>query len=104
MVLPLVYVPTLFGADIGTSRWYSSRMSNSSGADRGAPHCYPSPVTTPEPDAGKDGDAILRAAGINVTEEGKARFRRRLEEADAKWTPERRAELRRQLGLPEAAA
>jgi hypothetical protein len=45
-------------------------------------------------------DARLRAAGINVTEEGKARWRKRLREADAKLTPEMRAKWREQVGLP----
>lgn len=32
-------------------------------------------------------------AHIPITEEGKARWRARLKELDAKWTPERREEL-----------
>jgi hypothetical protein len=45
--------------------------------------------------------AMLRSVGIHVTEEGIARARQRRLEAAAKWTPERRAELRKQLGLPQ---
>jgi hypothetical protein len=65
---------------------------------------YPSPMTTPDPDPRGTGDEVLRAAGFPITEEGKARFRRRLEEARGRWTPERWAALREQLGLPEAGA
>jgi hypothetical protein len=59
-------------------------------------------MTTSEP--ANDGDAMLRAAGIEVTEEGKARARRRRREFEARWTPEKWAMLRRRLGLPEAKA
>jgi hypothetical protein len=48
--------------------------------------------------------AILAAAGIAVTPEGKARARRRLREAEERWTPELDAELRRQIGMPSRAA
>jgi hypothetical protein len=37
--------------------------------------------------------------GIPVTAEGKARWRARLNQLDAKWTPEKWAELRRQYGI-----
>jgi hypothetical protein len=47
---------------------------------------------------------VLAAAGIVVTEEGKARARAKLAAADAFWTDERRAELREQLGLSDAPA
>jgi hypothetical protein len=47
---------------------------------------------------------LLAAVGITVTEEGKARARARLDEAAARWTPERWAALREQLGLPARAA
>jgi len=47
---------------------------------------------------------MLAEAGITVTDEGKARARAALADADARWTPERRAALRRQIGLPPAAA
>jgi hypothetical protein len=52
------------------------------------------------PDVRTDTTAMLAAAGIVVTPEGKARARRRLAEARARWTPERDAALRQQLGLP----
>jgi hypothetical protein len=47
---------------------------------------------------------LLAAVGITVTEEGKARARRRLAEAAARRTPEIREALRKQLGLPAHAA
>jgi hypothetical protein len=46
----------------------------------------------------------LARVGIVVTAEGKARARRRLTEAEAGWTPERREEQRAKLGLPARAA
>jgi hypothetical protein len=58
----------------------------------------------PRPDLREDTAAMLAEAGITVTEEGKARARAELADADARWTPERRAALRRQIGLPTAAA
>jgi hypothetical protein len=48
------------------------------------------PMTTEE---------MLAAVGIHVTPEGKARARAKLDAARAKWTPEKREALRRQLGL-----
>jgi hypothetical protein len=61
-------------------------------------------MTTPRPGSDSDVSALLDAAGITVTEEGKARARRRLAEARARWTPERWARLREQIGLPPRAA
>ena len=50
-----------------------------------------------------DGTAeLLAAVGITVTEEGKARAL--LAEAEARWTPEKWAALRTQVGLPARAA
>jgi len=46
---------------------------------------------------------MLAAAGITVTEEGKARARAQLAEAAARRTPQRRAEMRARVGLPPAA-
>ncbi|BCB76023.1 hypothetical protein GCM10022251_56030 [Phytohabitans flavus] len=57
----------------------------------------------PGPDVREDIAAMLAAAGITVTEEGKARARAKLAAADAKRTPERLAALRERLGLPPAA-
>jgi hypothetical protein len=74
-------------------------MTLSSGAD--APNCFPSRMTMPEPNLRTDVRAMLRSVGINVTEEGIARARRRRIDAQAKWTPEARAALRKQLGLRE---
>jgi hypothetical protein len=48
--------------------------------------------------------AIVAAVGITVTEDGKARARARLAEAEAAWTPERWTALREQLGLSGRAA
>jgi hypothetical protein len=61
-------------------------------------------MTTPDPDPRVTGDDVLRAAGFTITEEGKARFRVRLEEMRVRWTPERWAALREQLRLPEPTA
>jgi hypothetical protein len=61
-------------------------------------------MTQPDHDAREDTEAMLAAAGITVTEEGKARARARLAEGDARRTPERQAALRAQVGLPPAAA
>jgi methylmalonyl-CoA mutase cobalamin-binding subunit len=58
----------------------------------------------PDHDAAEDVTAMLAAVGIEVTEEGKARARARLAEADAQRTPERRAAWRAQMGLPPAEA
>ncbi|MCX5070894.1 hypothetical protein OOJ91_34160 [Micromonospora lupini] len=57
-----------------------------------------------EPDTGTDTTAMLAAVGIEVTEEGKARARRRLDDARDRWTPALEAEAREQLGLPARAA
>lgn len=56
------------------------------------------------PDTRERTAAMLAAAGITVTEEGKARARAKLAEADARWTPELHAKAREQLGLPPRAA
>ena len=55
-------------------------------------------------EARKSTAELLAAVGITVTEDGKARARARLAEANARWTPERWAALRTQLGLPARAA
>ncbi|MFC4018398.1 hypothetical protein ACFOW4_10650 [Micromonospora sp. GCM10011542] len=56
------------------------------------------------PDTGARGEDVLAAAGIVVSDEGKARARRRLDEAQARWTPDLDAAARAQLGLPARAA
>jgi hypothetical protein len=61
-------------------------------------------MTQPEHDAPEDAAAMLAAVGITVTEEGKARARARLAEADARRTPELREAWRAQMGLPPASA
>ena len=50
-----------------------------------------------------EGDAMLRAAGFNITEEGEARARKRRLDAAARHTPELWAAWRAQLGLPNEA-
>ena len=61
-------------------------------------------MTMPEPRVGAEADAMLRAVGISVTEQGKARWRVLLREAAAKHTPEARAKWRAQAGLPTESA
>jgi hypothetical protein len=46
-------------------------------------------------------EELLAAVGIVVTDEGKARARAKLEAARARHTPEMRAALRAQIGLPQ---
>jgi len=47
---------------------------------------------------------VLAAVGIPVTEDGKVRARRRIAEAEDRFTPELREQARRQLGMPPRAA
>jgi hypothetical protein len=47
---------------------------------------------------------MLQSIGINVTDEGIARARKRRLEAAARHTPEMRAAWREQLGLPAEPA
>jgi hypothetical protein len=58
----------------------------------------------PDHDARGDTAELLAAVGITVTEEATSRARAKLAEADARWTPERWAAPREQLGLPGRAA
>jgi hypothetical protein len=55
------------------------------------------------PDLREDMTAMLAAAGITVTEEGKARAKAKRIEAAAKVDPEQRAALRARLGRPATA-
>ncbi|MFC0528726.1 hypothetical protein [Phytohabitans kaempferiae] len=48
-------------------------------------------------------EELLAAVGIEITEEGKARARERLDRAAAARTPERRDALRAKVGLPPKA-
>lgn len=68
-----------------------------------SPH-YPSHMTTPEPDLRTDMRAMLRAVGIEVTDEGIAKARERRLAAAAKHTPEMRAAWRKQLGMTTETA
>jgi len=52
------------------------------------------------PDSSVSTDELMAAAGITVTEEGKARARERLDRASRARTPERRDALRAKVGLP----
>jgi hypothetical protein len=61
-------------------------------------------MTQPEHEAPEDSLALLASVGITVTDEGKARARARFAAAEARRTPERRAALRAQVGLPPASA
>jgi hypothetical protein len=61
-------------------------------------------MVQPDHDAREDTVEQLAAVGIEVTEEGKARARARLAEADERRTPELRAAWRAQMGLPPAEA
>jgi hypothetical protein len=49
-------------------------------------------------------EELLAAAGIEVTDEGKARARARLDRAARARTPERRDALRAKVGLPPKAS
>jgi hypothetical protein len=51
-----------------------------------------------------DTERLFTAAGITPTEDGRRRARAKLAEMDRRMTPERWAELRRELGLPAADA
>jgi hypothetical protein len=55
---------------------------------------------TQPPDVREDMAAMLAAAGITVTEEGKARARAKLAAARARCTPEMYAAQRERAGLP----
>ncbi|MFY1686581.1 hypothetical protein [Plantactinospora sp. WMMB782] len=48
--------------------------------------------------AREQGRQMLIDQGFNITDEGVARARARLAEADRKWTPERRRQLRERMG------
>ncbi|MPZ24987.1 MAG: hypothetical protein GEV12_00660 [Micromonosporaceae bacterium] len=61
-------------------------------------------MNQPRPGSDADVSALLDAAGITITEDGKARARQRLAEAHARWTPERWTRLREQIGLPPRTA
>jgi hypothetical protein len=47
---------------------------------------------------------LVEAAGIVVTDEGRARARRKLDAAAARMTPDKWASLRAQFGRPSATA
>ena len=61
-------------------------------------------MTEPGRDVQESLTEALARVGIVVTAEGKARARRRLAEAEAGWSPERREEQRAKLGLSVRAA
>jgi hypothetical protein len=47
---------------------------------------------------------LLAAVGVTATAEGKARARKRLAEAEGRWTDEQWAALRDQVGVSNQAA
>jgi hypothetical protein len=61
---------------------------------------------TPTPDHSVEESLTeaLARVGIVVTDEGKARARARLADAEAEWPAERRAALREELGRPARRA
>jgi hypothetical protein len=62
-------------------------------------------MTPPERDTvAEETQAMLTAAGITVTDAGRARAREKLREMDRRMTPERWTALRERLGLPADAA
>ncbi|MEU8007051.1 hypothetical protein AB0B66_38310 [Catellatospora sp. NPDC049111] len=61
-------------------------------------------ATSGTSDTRDDTAALLAAVGIEVTDAGKARARRRLAAAASQRTPQRRQEWRAQLGLSTADA
>ena len=65
---------------------------------------YPRSMGQPERRSDESTAELLAAVGVTATDEGKARARARIAEAEARWTGERWAELREQLGLPARTA
>lgn len=55
-------------------------------------------------DTDKPGTALLEAAGMTSTPEGRERARQQLADARARLTPEVLAGIRAQLGMPPRAA
>lgn len=55
-------------------------------------------------DTGRTLADLVEAAGITVTDEGRARARRKLDAAAARMTPEKWAALRAQFGRPNPSA
>lgn len=51
-------------------------------------------------DTGRTLSDLVAAAGITVTDEGRARARAKLDAAKARMTPEKWEELRQQFGRP----
>jgi hypothetical protein len=56
------------------------------------------------PDTDKPGTALLKAAGMTSTPEGREKARQALAEGRARLTPEVLAGIRAQLGLPPRTA
>jgi hypothetical protein len=55
-------------------------------------------------DADKPGTALLEAAGMTSTPEGRDRAKQMLDEGRARLTPDALARMRAQLGMPARAA
>jgi hypothetical protein len=61
-------------------------------------------MSQPDRQADEGTVELLAAVGVTATDEGKARARARIADAEARWTDEKWAELREQLGLPTRTA
>jgi hypothetical protein len=57
-------------------------------------------MSQPTGDVHTSAAALLAEAGVEVTSEGRERYRRRLAAARARLTPETLDEMRAQVGLP----
>jgi len=77
---------------------------DSAGPPRDRQLGYPDRMEPERTSSGAQTRALLAEQGIYVTEEGLARARRKLREAEERMTPEARAELRAIFGLNEPAA
>lgn len=61
---------------------------------------YPEGMSQPTGDVRTSVAALLAEAGVTVTDEGMAKYRRRLAAARARLTPEVLDDMRAQVGLP----
>jgi hypothetical protein len=86
------------------ARWYQRYGAAIAAVIEYSPSRYRGRMAQSDHEAPQGTAELLAAVGITVTKEGKARARARLDEAAARWTPERWAALREQLGLPARAA
>jgi hypothetical protein len=61
-------------------------------------------MTGPDRQVSEGTSELLAAVGVTATPEGKARARKRLAEAERRWTDEQWAALRDQVGVTNQAA